>query len=804
MAGVAFGIISVYDTRSLLVAGCIAVAAQSWSAPLPPAPDVAQPAGHTVGGAQQEVTLFLELAINGVRTSKVVPVLQIDSDLQVRNSDLLDAGIRYEALRDGAAPRWIALASYPEIRQLYDRNALLLELWVPPSWLAQQHLGGRPGHDAAPATSGQGVLLNYDAYVSKGNDRRTLSALWSQVRAFTGQGVLSTTGSWRQISGEGAARTGTHGQQGYVRYDTQWTGSDESRLLSWTVGDLITATQAWSSPVRLGGVKLSSDFRLRPGLITYPLPEFSGQAAIPSTIDLFVNGYRTRTERVLPGPFTLTDIPFINGAGEATIVSTDALGRQVATTLPFYVSSELLQQGLADYSVSLGALRRDYGFDNFAYDQAAAVGNLRYGVHENFTIESQLAISTTAAAGAFSLAGAGGVLKAGMAGVMNASASHSEYRGIQGWQYSAGYHYAFRGFNSGYQAVRSTAGFRPLGSDAPAGALLPTRRSDVITANVSMGAAGTAGVGYFDMRAADGARLRLLNLSYTRQVRAGVSCYLSLSRDLERRENTFMAQMLVSLGRSGHFTVGSQQDSSSSEYLNYTRSVPTEGGIGGNLGYSRTGADTARKDATLAWSNEYSRAEAGFYGTADERTTWGNLRGSLILMSGEVFVARQISDAFVVISTDGIADIPVRYENQLVGRTGSSGHLLVPWVTSYYPAKYEIDPLDLPPDLRIPEVEQRLTVRRGSGAALRFVVQPIAAAVITAVDATGAHLPVGSVATDLVTGQQAAIGFDGLLYFEELTADSEVAVTLPDGGACRMRFHLEGRQLAIIGPLTCE
>ena len=74
----------------------------------------------------------------------------------------------------------------------------------------------------------------------------------------------------------------------------------------------------------------------------------------------------------------------------------------------------------------------------------------------------------------------------------------------------------------------------------------------------------------------------------------------------------------------------------------------------------------------------------------------------------------------------------------VLGRTGSSGHLLVPWVASYYPAKYAIDPQDLPPDLRIPEVEQRLSVRRGSGAALRFVVQPITAAVITAVDATGA------------------------------------------------------------------
>lgn len=52
------------------------------------------------------------------------------------------------------------------------------------------------------------------------------------------------------------------------------------------------------------------------------------------------------------------------------MVTTDALGRQVSTTLPFYVTSSLLQQGLSDYSVAAGSLRRDYAVRDFSYGPA--------------------------------------------------------------------------------------------------------------------------------------------------------------------------------------------------------------------------------------------------------------------------------------------------------------------------------------------------------------------------------------------------------------------------------------------------
>ncbi|MEJ0036565.1 MAG: fimbria/pilus outer membrane usher protein [Gammaproteobacteria bacterium] len=750
-------------------------------------------------------TLFLELTINGRQSRNAVPVRQAGEEFEVRREDLLDAGVRREAIRCDEQSDWVALKRCPEIRKAYDSHALRLDLSVPPSWLGEQRLSGRSPHDADPALGNRGALLNYDAYFNRTSNRFSVTSLWSEQRVFASQGAFTNTGVARWISGNSASVAGLPEQQRYARYDTRWTTSDESRLMSWTVGDLVTGSQTWSSSARLGGIQLGRDFRLRPDLVTYPLPQFSGEAAIPTTLDLLVNGYRAGSQRVQPGPFTITDIPAMSGAGEATIVATDALGRRVATTLPFYVSSDLLQRGLADYSASVGALRRDYGLQNFSYGRPAASGSARYGVTDSFTIEGQLDAAGAGATGPFVLAGAGGVLKARMAGVLNGSISRSDSRANGGLQYTFGYRYTLRGFSVGYQGTRASEQFRNLGSYDRSDGLRPSRSSDVITASLSTNMMGTVSAGYFDLLAADSTRLRMLNLSYTRPLRGGISFSVSANRDIERGQNTAQIQVIAALGRSGNITLGNQQSTNAGQYVNYTRSTPTEGGLGWNAGYLQQEGES-QEDLALAWSNPYNRMEAGIYGTSDERTRWGSARGSLIVMDNELFVARQVSDAFVVITTDGVADVPVRYENQLVGRTDNDGYLLVPWVTSRYSAKYEIDPLDLPPQFRVQEVEQRITVMRGGGAVLRFEVKPITAAMITLVNSDGTPVPVGSDAVETETDQRATVGFDGLVYFEDLQTLGALAVTRADGSRCAARFQLPDRlsQVAHIGPLVCE
>lgn len=91
-----------------------------------------------------------------------------------------------------------------------------------------------------------------------------------------------------------------------------------------------------------------------------------------------------------PGPFSITTTPFVNGAGEAVVVTTDALGRQVSTTLPFYVTGELLKKGYTDYAASFGVLRQRYGISNFDYSKLAYSGSLRYGLTDALTVGSHV------------------------------------------------------------------------------------------------------------------------------------------------------------------------------------------------------------------------------------------------------------------------------------------------------------------------------------------------------------------------------------------------------------------------------
>jgi outer membrane usher protein len=183
-------------------------------------------------------------------------------------------------------------------------------------------------------------------------------------------------------------------------------------------------------------VQFSRDFAVRPDLVTYPLPQFAGEAAVPSSVDLFINGYKSDSALLQPGPYTLTNVPFINGAGEAVVVTTDALGRQVSTTVPFYVTSTLLQKGLTDFSVAAGSLRREYTLKDFAYGPGVASGTFRYGYSDNLTLESHAEASSD-----LTLGGLGGNLRLGNFGVLNTAVSQSQFEGRGGQQMSLGYQY---------------------------------------------------------------------------------------------------------------------------------------------------------------------------------------------------------------------------------------------------------------------------------------------------------------------------------------------------------------------------
>ncbi|TLX54416.1 fimbrial biogenesis outer membrane usher protein [Stutzerimonas nosocomialis] len=745
-------------------------------------------------GEEDALLLYLELVLNGMPTGQVLEVQIRGYELVADRAALREAGVPIE----DAPGEAVSLGELNGVTAVYEQALQQLQLTVPLDWLPEQRIGRPAAHERSDAVSSFGALLNYDVFYSNTDGADAYLSTWSEQRLFGGFGTLSNTGVLRKTM-EGAP-----GHDGYIRFDTTWNHNDQARLLSYSAGDLVTGALSWNSAVRMGGMQLSRNFALRPDLITYPLPSFSGGAAVPSTVDLFINNAKVESATLQPGPFTFDTLPLISGAGQATVVTTDVQGRQVSTSVPFYVTNTLLRRGLSDFSLSLGKLRQGYGEDNFAYGRNAASGTFRHGVLDSLTLESH-----AEAASGLTLGGLGSTVALGRLGELTTSATQSRYRGTSGQQVSMGYSYFARRFGVSAQRVQRSRGYADLAVvealDARPFSPYLAQVSDQFTITLSPPQVGSIGLGYFANRTEGGAPTRLVNLSWSRTLWRNLNVYASLNRLIGESGATAQMQFSMPFDLLSTVTASIERDRSgdTTERIAYSRNVPSDGGLGWNLALAQ-GRQTYRQ-ADLSWRNPALQAEAGVYGTDRQLTHWGDLSGSLVAMGGGLFAANRIDDAFVVVSTGDYADVPVRFEHQLLGRTDSNGRLLVPWVPSYYRGQYEIELLDLPGNVSATEPARYLTVQRGSGALLDFDLRQQLAATVTLVDEQGAPLPPGLRVEQAGTATRELLGYDGLVYFNALATTNRLEVTLVGGGQCHVEFDLppETDDIAQIGPLTC-
>ncbi|MBA0035880.1 fimbrial biogenesis outer membrane usher protein [Pantoea sp. BIGb0393] len=742
---------------------------------------------------------MLELVVNQGERGDIVPVERKNGAFWVRRGDLERAGIPAGKLQG----QQIDVSNLSGAKVEYDERRQRLLLTVPPAWLPGQTIGQQLNAPRFPGRASNGALLNYDFYATRTDNAGSRLSSWNELRLFGPAGQFSTNGVYvQQLEG------GVSGQQeGYIRYDTWFSNENENAAISWRAGDLVTDALSWSNSVRLGGVQIGRDFSVRPDLVTYPLPAFSGQAAVPSSVDLFINGYRSAQADVQPGPWSLTNVPFVNGAGDAVITTTDAVGRQITTTLPFYVSSSLLKQGLSDYSFSAGAIRENYGIKNFDYGAAAASGSYRYGLTDWLTLESHAEGSDSVAMG-----GAGGLVKLGSLGVVNGALAQSQMAGSAGTQYSWGYQYNNSWFSLGTQHTIRSAEFGNLAlvgsrGDSTNTSYSLSRRSAQYTASVSLSDYGSLGLAYFDISGGNGDRTRLMNLSWSKNLWGNSSLYISASRDRDQGDWSGAISLVIPFGEQSSASVSMERDQqgNNNQRLYVSRAMPTDGGFSYDAAWANQGSDSGDyRQGSLRYRNNKIDTSAGFYGDNDNTTQWADFTGSVVLMDNRVFAANDINDAFVVVKTD-YPDVTVRYENQTMGRTDNEGYLLVPSISSYYGAKYDIDTLDLPADRTAPKVEQRFAVKRKSGYLLNFPVERLRAASVVLHDSNHQPLPISS---QVLRPNQATeyVGWDGIVWMEDLGANNPIHVVTPDGRSCDTQLAIADGQpkaLETYGPLTC-
>lgn len=759
--------------------------------------------------AAADTQLLLEVVINGYTTGKIGSFVQREGGLWAAPGELRELGLRAPGAAAGAAAELVALASLPGVSARLDGPTQKLYLTAAPASLLPSFLNAGGDHAEVPFASGTGALVNYDLVDTAVGGEHSTAGLF-EARAFSPWGVVASGVLANFNSAERARR----GQPETVRLDTSYTFSDPHILRRYRLGDFIAGGLGWTRPQRMGGARVSSDFSMRPDLVTSPQPGLSGSATVPSTVDVLVDGQRVLSREVPPGPFAVPQLPVISGANSITLIVTDALGRQQVQTLPFYASSNLLAPGLQTYAVAAGALRRNWGSVSDDYGDAATVASYRRGLSERVTLEAH-----GEGAAELAMGGGGLVVKVGDLGVVDLAVAASGGGGGEGALVALGAQRLGRRFSWSASATLADAGFSDLG--VLDGDPRPRRRL-FASAGLALGTAGSINLAYVGL---DGGRRpragglfgdsglvraaehqRLLSASYSVSLPRRMSLFVTAFRDMTGASggNGAMLGVTLPLGRgSASVSSSSGGDTGSHTQVQAAQGADTVGDWG-YLAYHANGP-AGRDIGELSYKSRWALVALGADQGAGETALRAQARGALAYAAGGVFATNYIDDSFAVVDTEGAAGIRVRYENRDMGRTDRGGRLLVPELRAFEINRVAIEPTDVPPDATVTLTERLVRPLDQVGVVVKFPIRASRGALLRLVDATGAPLPLGSVVTLAASGATAPVGYDGEAYLEDLDPENTLRVQRPDGSQCAAEFAYRPvpGDIPTIGPLRC-
>jgi len=752
--------------------------------------------------AAQPVELFLDARIDGERSGLLVSVIQHGARLRMTVETLRELGL--DPGRFGVEGRTdFALDEVPGLRYRYDAAAQTLDLNPAANLRATNVLSARNVRATGPAQASRGLLVNYNLFAQSTGGAVAGSA---ELRYFDPHGTLTSSGS-AILRGE---------RRGYTRYDTSWVRPFQDRMTTLQLGDTVTPSLGWTRALRLGGVEWRRNFELRPDLVTYPVASVAGSAVVPSSVDLYVNNVRQYSTEVPTGPFVIDQVAGLNGAGQATVITRDALGRQIATTLPLYVDTRLLTRGLSDYAVSVGALRRDYGQHSFSYGGPAAIGSWRHGWSDSVTLEGH-----AEAGRGLGLLGAGVLARVPGAGVASASLAASGGR-QRGWQAGLGYQYVSPRFALDLQSVRASKGYGDLG--ALEGTPVP-RALDRASLSTSFAGGHSLSANLIQLRMPRAAApllvtdplglagtleptpavTRTVSLAYSRSIGTRGNLSIGAFQDLARRTErgiSFTFGMAFDSRISFNTNAGRQRGENVAS-MSLGRAPDFDGGLGWALQAGTNGAQRYDQ-AQVQYLGAHGRATVSTQRVGEARVANLDVSGALVAMDGTLVAARQVGRGFALVSV-GVPGLPVLQDNRPIGRTDAGGRLLVTDLMPYSPNRIAIDPSSLPPDTRIDRTTLDIVPRQYAGVVARFALERYAAAIVMLVKPNGKAPEVGTPARLEGAAQAAVVGYDGVLFVEGLREQNRVLVGAGKD-ACEVRFAYKpvAGELPTIGPLVCQ
>lgn len=692
---------------------------------------------------------IVEIKVNDQESGPTL-IVRRDSTgaLLIRGSDLSQLRLRTPSVSSVTieGERYYRFDASIGAQVVFDDVTQTVQLTLPPSAFVATRSNALSPDAPQVTTARLGGFLNYELYGEKIDDDTQFGTIM-EAGAFGRFGVLTATALGQSADSGPSA----------VRLDSTWRLDFPERLQTLRVGDSISTAGAWGRAARFGGVQFGTNFSTQPTLITTPLLSAQGEAVLPSTVDVFVNGQRVSSEAVPPGPFTIDRVPPINGAGQLQVVVTDALGRQQVLSQPYYSGRSLLRAGLNEYSLEAGAIREDYALRSNAYGDIVAAATYRRGVTDNFTAEVHAEGQQDGA----SALGFDTALQVGNLGIVSLT-------GAAGGEGEVGY-LAGVGFErngpriSVFGRTRFTSEhFAQLGSSEENAR--PKQRS-FVGLGFNFGHAGNLQLSYGHQSNWSSPDSGAFGLSHS--VTLGNFGYLNLvaSRTTGDDPSTdLFLSWTLPLGERRTASMALQYSPDVSDQDGFEAVASLQQSLPAGTGAGYYVAVSSQENAQLDYYYQGSAGLVGVqYARRNDQDGWrANASGGLAITAAGLMPARTLSESFAVVDLDDYEGLTVFLENQPVGRTDGKGRVLLDSLRAYEDNTVSIDPRELPLDASLATPSMTVTPAWRSGPVVQFPIVRASAATLRLLQSDGRPVPAGATVTTL--SEQAPVALDGLVY----------------------------------------
>jgi outer membrane usher protein len=764
--------------------------------------------------SDSQMNLQLETFVNDIPAHMIGSYVLFDSKrLGATRNELEEVGLH---VATGRNPEdLVMLDEIPSLKYKYVEQTQSLYITVDNALRKGRvfDLSQGPERHPPPSVAAWGGVFNYDA-IAAGTTQRWLgdptyngASLSFDSRLFSPYGSLMQSGVFTSSPLQPPE---------FARLNTTYQFSDSDRAISYRAGDEITGALPWTRPLRIGGLQSQRNFALRPDLVTTPLPSLGGIAAVPSTVEVYVNSIRTFTQDVGPGPFTISNIPTISGAGNAQLVLRDTSGRQITTTTPFYASADLLTPSAMEWSLDAGFPRLYYGSSADFYGRNPVMSvSLRRGIYDNLTGQAHFEAGDGLANG-----GVGAVFTTGQFGLATTALAASHRPGAVGFQSYFAYETRLLGVNVNLSSQRSfgmfddlasvTARLSPLSANPflgdlglQSGALLANpygvssiyddARPPLALDRISFGAPfpfdvkSSVNAGFIHLLDAHRNRSAIVNAGYSRMLPYNSSLSVSIFHDFGTVKSTgVLFSLSIPFGDAASATSSASLSGGQVEVASQV--VRPLGQDAGDYGWriQDTEGSQSYHAAAISYRSNFGTLEAGANKLNSATGGSLNVRGSVATLGGAIFATNWIEDGFAVVNA-GAPGVEVLSENRPVGVTGANGMLLVPSLRSSERNIVSVDPANLPVDTEIENTRDVTAPVDHGGVLVNFDSRSDAhAALVTFVTARGGVVPVGAAGrTD--AGEDFTVGYDGQVFLRRLTAQNHATIEIPND-ACSANF----------------